>query len=149
MDFIDMQDKLFKIARDIRQNQEVAPTAFLMVAGGIVQVPLFKLPKDLWREVIIEAIRQTRAQAVILHTEAWAVGGDQAAAAVAAKMAGLDSLSEFPGRQEILQSNMELPGGTYRTLTALIEDGKLGPTEVVEYPEGSKVEGHFTGFFAA
>lgn len=148
MDFNPLQDGLFEIARGIRRDQEVAPIAFLVVIGGIVQVPLFQIPKDLWRAAIVQAIRETRAMAVILHTEAYVVEGSQAASAVAAKMAGLPSLNEFPGRREILQSNMELPDGTYRTLTATIENGTLGPTEVMDFPKGSTLEGQFTRFFA-
>jgi hypothetical protein len=147
MDFKEVQDGLFEIAREIRSEQEVAPIAFLLVVGGIVQVPLFQIPKDQWRDAIVQGIRQTRARAVIVHTEAYVVEGPQAATAVAAKMAGLPSLQDFPGRREILQSNMELPDGTYRTLTATIEDGKLGPTEATDIPKDAKIEGQFTRFF--
>lgn len=146
MNFNPLQDGLFEIARDIRRDQEVAPIAFLVVVGGLVQVPLFQIPKEQWRAAIVQGIRETRAMAVILHTEAYIVVGPQAPTAMAAKMAGLPSLNEFPGRQEILQSVMELPNGTYRTLTASIsEDGKLGPTEVADT---AVLGGQFTGFFS-
>jgi hypothetical protein len=141
-----LQNTLFDFARGIREGgQEVAPIAFLVVPNALIQVHLMAMPKDQWRAAILDGISQTRARAVILHTEGWVVGGAQAPAALAAKMAGLGSLKDFPGRLEILQSAMETVDGSTRTLIASISsEGKLGATEVHEV---APVLGEMVGFF--
>lgn len=146
MDTTTLQDGLFDIARSIREEgQEVAPIAFLISPDGVlVQVLLFTMPKDKWRPTILDGIKKTRALAVIVHTEAWVVGGADAPAALAAKLAGLPSLEVFPGRSEVLQSMLECKDGTTRTLTAGISDGGLGKTQV---SDRRAVGGEMVGFF--
>ena len=148
MDTAALQDGLFEIARAIREvGEEVAPIAFLILpGGGLVQIHLFTMPKDKWRATILDGVRKTRATAIVVHTEAWVVGGKDAPAALAAKMAGLGSLEDFPGRVEILQSAMECRDGTSRTLLADLEDGKLGLTRVSTL---QAVGGEMVGFFGA
>ena len=118
--------------------------AFLLTSEGVIQMPLF-LDKSLWRVAILTLIKETQASAIILTVEAWGVFGKQASMAAGSKLAGLESLEDFPGRVEILQSQMECSDGVHRTLRAIISsEGKLGVTEVetdVAYGGG------LTGFF--
>lgn len=139
-----IQDGLFDIARSFRdEGQEVAPIAFFLTSRGIVQL-LLRFPKDQWRGAIVALLQKTGADAVIVHTEAWVVAGRDAPTAMAAKMAGLESLEDFPGRTEILHSLMECKDGSFRTLVADLVDGKLGPTTVSTYtPQWGEMVGFF------
>lgn len=139
-----IQDGLFDIARSFRdEGQEVAPIAFFLTERGIVQL-LLRFPKDQWRGAIIALLQKTGADVVIVHTEAWTVTGRDAPTAMAAKMAGLESLEDFPGRTEILHSLMECRDGSSRTLVADLVDGKLGPTTVHTF---QTLGGEMVGFF--
>ena len=117
---------------------------FLLTSEGVIQMPLF-LDKSLWRVAILTLIKETQASAIILTVEAWGVFGKKAGEAVASKLAGLESLQDFPGRVEILQSQMECLDGSTRTLRASISpEGKLGATDV---DTSTECDGDLVGFF--
>lgn len=142
-----LQDKLFEFARTMRADQEAEPVAIFVMGDVLAKISL-AIPKNMWRETLVQTAQEFQAEAVILHIEAYIVTGSAATAAVAARKAGLSSLGEFPGRLEVFQSIMEMRDGSQRTLTALIgEDGTLGPTKVQEFTEGSLVEGPLANFF--
>lgn len=139
------QDAIFEISRSIRESgEEVLPMAFVLSGDNVIQMPLH-IPKNLWRPAILALIEKTQASAVILTVEAWAVLGKKIGEAVASKLAGLESLEDFPGRVEVLQCQMECSDGSHRTLRAnLSPEGKLGNTQV---ETDTRCEGELVGFF--
>lgn len=147
MDLNEIQNGLFRLARQFReQGQEVLPTVFFFGPAGMQVFPL-TMPKSMWRTAILEGIRRFRAHTIVLHTEAWVVMGPEAPAAIAAKMAGLDSLEQWKGRREVLQSRLESADGTCRELEAEIRpDGTLGDT-VERDLAGAGMTGELVGFF--
>ena len=116
----EMQDFIFESARKIRaRGEELAHLAFLYrfpktdpvflrVGGRKVQgvIPQGPLDTEMWAAVIRSATRESKAQMVVIITEAWGVsrevqGSEEVDLADDFKQAG-GSLKDYPGRQEII-----------------------------------------------
>lgn len=124
-----VQDYLFEKMRVLwAQNGRVAAVAFFLREAGDHCISPMPQEQQRWEEALALGMSVTGAVATIVHVEAWAVMGQDALAALAAKHAGLESLEQFPGRQEIVLSTLRTPHGT-RSLSAVVQpDRTLGPT---------------------
>ncbi len=153
MDLLAVQAELFDGARNIRASgDEIRPIVFMVTErNGLAMLPLSILPKERWRQAILQFIEQTNAIAIVIHSEAWAHYGNDVSKALSAKMAGIESTEEVPGAVEILQSTLETRDGLHRTITARIdENGKLGTeteTRRLQNPTDDDLIGEMVRFF--
>ena len=141
-----LQEYLFKQASKQRTEtgRDVPPVAVLLDMDlNTMVVPLYQLPKEIWRPAIITVITEFSCFAVLLLTEAWLASDELAEARAAGHIQSLTTVDEhgvetpIEGVREMLQVTAETAGGMRRQMHGQIKNGRVGKAEVSDWSHGN------------
>jgi hypothetical protein len=150
VDLNKVQETLFMASRNIREGgQEVEPVVFFYLLGQIIASPLVG-DTSKWREMIQNTLKEARSvEAVFVISEGWTVPQSDVPMAMASRLAGLESIRDYPTSFEIVQCMMEKADGTSRIIySAIHTDGSLGPVETLDLSKANQsFRGRLTNLF--